>query len=712
MLPPPVATNQAERLDALDAFLHPDGVAIIGLIRGPRHSDESTIRSDNGRRWGKRWFLVHPKGGSIGNIPIYRSVREIGEKIELAVLSVGTRNVIPVMRDCVGAGIKNILIFTAGYSELGDEGAAAEAELREFIAEHGVHVIGPNTNTYSFEPMTPVDTQGGKVALITHSGHQGRILREYGEFGLPLSRWIAAGNEVDFEMADFIAYFARDPETAVIAAYAEGFHNGPALRGAFEAANRADKPVVLIKLGRTEGGRRQASSHTGHLTGADAVFDGLFEQHGVTRVDDLDDLAQVSNAFAKLPRGLVPNIVIYGVSGGSNALAMEVAEQHGIGVPPLDAQTQRSLHEILPAYLSVTNPVDNGATFLQHGSGDDRLRVLQLMAADPAADVLVVVISANLGRDARTLVADIERLRATHSRPVLIVYPSPIADEELLRHIVHLGLPLFRSLRGCMVALRAIKKYEAARRRFRSRRWPELATDECGIDESQRGQGTLSAHAARNLLARHGVPVVEEVLVHDRATAADVAARLGGRVVMKISSPHISHRSDLGLVAVDVPAAESGDMYDALVERAGAVRPDAAITGVEIQRLVPDGVELLVGIVQDATFGYALTLGAGGIYAETLRDVVSRPLPVDRGDIAEMVEKLTVYPILKGARGGPVIETDELVDVIERITNVVIRDGGSSIAEIEVNPLIATAAGIFGVDALVELRHPAPVGAP
>jgi len=373
-----VASSEAAGRADLEEFFHPKAVAIVGSVN--RNADPERLRRMHSERWGDRWYLVNSKGGSVGDIPVYEHVTDVPAAVTLAVVNVGTRLVAKVVEECGKHGVPYVLVFSAGFSEVGEEGAALEQEVGEVARRYGIRVFGPNTNTNAFEVLPePPTVRGGRIGLITQSGHQGRPLVQGAEFGVAFSRWIPTGNELDLEASDFIEYFAHDPSTSVIAGYFEGFKDPVKLRRALEAANEGQKPVVALKMGSTVAGTRMAISHTGHLAGSDAVIEGLFRQYGVVRVRDLDELLETAALFAKLPAGTGPNCGLYSISGGSGTLMAEVAESHGVPVPILSATTREALREIIPDYLTVSNPVDNGAQFLLSAPTEDRRRVFELI---------------------------------------------------------------------------------------------------------------------------------------------------------------------------------------------------------------------------------------------------------------------------------------------------------------------------------------------
>ena len=448
----------------LESFFHPNGTAIIGRIDGAATVTAAELHNRYDR-FGTRWYLVNPRGGTVaGDIPVYKSVADIPDAVELAVVNVAPP-IVPGIIDEIGAkGIKYALVFTSGFSEVGAEGAAIERDLGERAQRWGIRVFGPNTNTNAFEPMPHATGRDGKIGLLTQSGHNGRPLVQGSDFGVAFSRWVPTGNEVDLELADFLEYFAYDDDTQVIGAYVEGFKSAAQLRKALQAANDNGKPVVMLKIGETEAGSRMASSHTGHLTGSDAVVNGLFAQHGVTRVGDLDELLDTAALFSKFPADAGPNVCMYSISGGSGTLMMEQAEKHGISLPELTLETQKALHEIIPSYLTVSNPVDNGGTLVLSIPQETRLEILNLIAADPNVDVLVVGLTAPLGPMTEALANDVLKWSPTAPIPTIVTWNSYKIEEPAFSDVVASGVPTFRSFRNCFSALRAFYDYQAAGR--------------------------------------------------------------------------------------------------------------------------------------------------------------------------------------------------------------------------------------------------------
>jgi acyl-CoA synthetase (NDP forming) len=691
----------------LEEFFHPKAVALVGSVN--RNADPDRVRRTHAERWGESWYLVNAKGGQIGDIPVYEHVTDIPAEITLAVINVGTRLVSKVVEECGKHGVPYVLVFTAGFSEVGEKGAALEREVGEMAARYGIRVFGPNTNTNAFEVLPePTTRRGGRIGLVTQSGHQGRPLVQGTEFGIAFSRWVPTGNELDLEAADFIEYYAYDDDTQVIAGYFEGFKDPPMLRRALEAANAQGKPVVALKMGATTAGTRMASSHTGHLAGSDAVVDGLFRQYGVVRVGDLDELLETAALFAKVPAGTGPNCCLYSISGGSGTLMAEVAEASGVPVPILSQKTRDALREMIPDYLTVDNPVDNGAQFLVTNPVEDRKRVFDLIAADPNVDLIVIGLTGALGRLTDRFADDIVAFADEVSKPIVVTWNSLKTDEKGFRTLIDAGIPMFRSFRNCFGALRNFARYQEASGNFRSRKKmsTKLPAAAAAVLAEPASAGPLGADAARRLLDAFGIPLAGEGLAQTAAEARRVATGIGFPVVMKLASPDFPHKSDAGLVQLGVDSAgRAATVHGELMARAVKAKPKATIEGVQIQQQVAGGVEMIVGVTRDPVFGPAVLVGTGGVFAEVLKDVTVRPLPLDRRDAEEMVKSLRGYALLLGARGQPRADIKALVDVILAVARLA-SACGERLSELDLNPVVVLQRGAVAVDSLVVTAAP------
>ncbi len=686
--------NALRDLD-LDRFFHPSRVAVIG-------ASDAAGRPNTGvwRRlvtWatevGAEVVPVNPTRPTVDGQPSYPSIADVAGDIDLAVILVADAEA--ALRQAIERGVRFAVIFSAGFSEQGPDGEAAQARLAELVQGSDLRLLGPNTNLNAFESFRS-DLSGPKIALITQSGHQGRPIFQAQELGIGLSHWAPTGNEVDLEFADFVRYFSDQPDTGVIAAYIEGFKDGRTLALAAGHAARARVPVVCVKIGRTAQGRSMASSHTGKLTGADDVMSAALRQFGVTRVDGLDELLDTAQLFARNPappsgRGAV----VYSISGGTGAHMADLLGVAGVPMPTLSDATQAALHEHIPAYLRVSNPVDNGG----HPVGDERGRkLLDTLVGDPDVGLLICPITGAFPPMSDRLAQDLVDVAETTDKPVCVIWGSPVGTEHAYRDIL-LGsskVTVFRTFGNCARAVRAWMDWHEFLARPRQPAVPVRASAGAAIARPLLGPA-MTEHDAKAVLRAYGIGTTDEAVVRSAADAARAAERLGWPVVMKASSPEIAHKSDLGLVRLGITtAAGAKDTYRQLAEATGHDE-------VLVAEQVTDGVvETVVGLAHDDVFGPVVTVGVGGVLIEVLRDVAFRVPPFDRGEARRMVGELRGAALFDGVRGGPAADVRALVDVIMRVQRLGL-DLSGEIAELDINPLVLRrrGGGAVALDALV-----------
>lgn len=690
----PIAPPPAD----LSGFLNPRGIAVVGNI------ETSPISRQRLKDFGFPIVYVNPRGEQTQEIPVYRTLAEVPIPLDLVILRVGPQKSMETIEECGRLGIRNAVIFSNGFSEIGGEGIEVERRLGAVAAQAGVRVIGPNTPDNLFERHPPLFTTTTRlIGLLTQSGASGRAIVQGVSVGAGFSRWISTGNEVDVEVADVIDYYARDDRTSAIAGYVEGFRSAAKLRRALHAANEHDKPLVLLKIGATEGGARMAASHTGHMVGADDILNGLLRQHGVTRVRDLDELLETANLMAKMPRGTGNRCAFYSSSGGSGAIAAENAGLFGVPMPLLELATREKLARMLPPLLPIANPVDNGGQFITKSDQKVRFEVLDTILADPNIDILIIGIpgAPDAIADAlyRTVCTDIRDYAPRAQKPVVAIWNSFMTGSDVYTEVVKSGVPLFRSFRACMQAMKALGDYSAARKTFRRR--PSLRRALTPMQQQALAKpGALSLADANRLLAEAGLTQVRERIVTTAVDAEKTAGEFGFPVAMKIASVDFPHKSDVGLVKLGV-ADEAGARatFDALVARAKQVNAEARVDGVLVQEQVAGGIEMILGLVNDPLYGPTLTIGMGGIFTEVAKDVAVCPLPVDAGDVRAMIASLRMAPLLAGARGMKPASMDSLVDAALAVASLG-ESAGAALAELDINPLIVRSDRVVAVDAL------------
>ncbi|MEU7718327.1 acetate--CoA ligase family protein [Streptomyces tibetensis] len=689
----------------LDRFFRPRSVAVIGAsdTEGRPNTGITRQLADWAERVGARLYPVHPSRPAVFGIPCSPSVAGLPEQVDLAVVLVG--DPLPVIEELAEAKARFAVVFASGFAETGPEGEAAQRRLAAVVEQSGMRLLGPNTNLNAFERFRD-DLQGPAIALITQSGHQGRPVFALQELGIRLSHWAPTGNEADLDSADFLSYFAEQPEVGAIACYLEGLKDGRSFLLAADRAARRGVPVVAVKVGRTETGARTAASHTGKLTGADAVVDAALRQYGVIRVDGLDELQDTAALLARARPPRADGVVVYSISGGTGAHVADLATEAGLSLPVLSAAKQAELHQWIPAYLSVANPVDNGG----HPVGDERGRkIIDAILDDPEVGVLICPVTGPFPPLSDRLVRDLVDAAERTDKLVCVVWGSPVGTEPAYREVL-LGssrVATFRTVGNCLTAVRAHLAHHRFTTAYRSPFDEAPRTPSPSYRKAQalmQPGRQLSEHAAKQLLRAYGIRVPREQLVTSAAAAVRAAGLVGYPVVMKASGARIAHKTELGLVKVGLTSASQ--VRDAYRELTDIARyEDVALDGVLVCQMVEQGVEMVVGVAPDDLFGPTVTVGLGGVLVEVLRDTAVGVPPFGEEQARDMLAGLRGRPLLDGVRGRPPADLDALVEVVLRVQRMAL-ELGDRLAELEINPLMVLpqGQGAVALDALAVCR--------
>nr|WP_303647616.1 acetate--CoA ligase family protein [Haloarchaeobius amylolyticus] len=552
----------------------------------------------------------------------------------------------------------------------------------------------------------------GDIALLCQSGNLAIALfmEAMGVPGRGFSHYVGVGNESDLRFDEYLPFYAADDGTNAITLYVEGMSDGRAfLQRAREVT--PDTPIVALKGGRSAVGKESTSSHTGSMAGDAAVADAVFEQAGVVSVERSDELLPTARALGSLPAADGENVAILADGGGHATLAADALAEQGLSVPDLTAETQERLREVLPDAASVVNPVDVA------GGTDDDPSVFYdcaaAIAADPNVDALLlsglfggygIRFSASLADPELDAAHDIAGLAAEHDLPVVVQSAYESAEPEAHAVLREQGIPVLESLEVATRSLGALATYgdHCARADRKSDfRLEPGAADDTTLDEVVDGDGDLSEHAAREALSRHDVPLSPSELATSADEATTAADRFEGPVAMKVVSPDIVHKSDVGGVALDVTDDPAGTYRD-LVAAAHDHDPDATVEGVLVSPMRETGVELVVGVVEDEQFGHVAMVGVGGVFVEVLEDVAFRALPLTRADARDMLADLDAQELLDGARGTEPVDREALVDLLVAVSGFV--EANPRVTELDLNPARASGSDVEALDAAMTVR--------
>ncbi len=691
---------------SLAPFLAPRSVAVIGASRDPSKVGGSVLANLKSAGFAGRVIPVNPSAATVQGLPAVSSVSALEDAVDLAVIAVPAVDVLPTLKECVAKGVRGAVVISAGFREIGGEGQAREAELRAWLRDQPIRVLGPNCLGWirpghklnvTFAPGMP---RPGSVAFISHSGALAVAILDWSrERPMGFSLFASLGNQADLAETDVLAAIAEDPETQVIVTYLEGVADG---RRFFETlrALTPTKPVVVLKAGRSVEAARAVTSHTGALAGSDRAFDAAVKQAGAVRVHSVEALFDLAHALERqpLPKGRRLAVVTNG--GGLGIVATDAAQDAGLVVPSLGPDVEARLRAALPPTASVANPVD----LVGDADAARFHNALHAFGGTPVVDATLVLLTAQAATDSATVARAIASATRGWTIPVIAAFvggprvaPGATALEEA-------GIPSYPFPERAVAALGGMTRVSEARRE----RPAEAAT--VSPDVARRHLHALrEAHSERlglldlqPALAAYGIRVAQARLATTAEDAAAAAAQIGFPIALKIVSPDITHKTDVGGVRLGLAsAAEVAEAARSMLDRARRERPQAHITGVLLQPMVPRSRELLLGVVRDAQFGPMVVVGFGGIYVEVLNDTSARLAPVTPAEARQMLEELRMAPVLRGVRGEPAVNLPALAETINRFSRLAVDL--SDLAEIELNPLMVGPEGVVAVDARATL---------
>jgi acetate---CoA ligase (ADP-forming) len=713
-----VATQVGLKHDAVPAppvtaLLRPRAIALVGV--SPRGGAGARILQSNARfGFAVPAWPVNPNHREIAGHRCYASLKELPGIPDSVVVSVPAEAVLDVIGEAAAAGIRGAFVISEGFADAAtDAGRALQERLVALARAADMALAGPNcmgitSLHYGFAATmadVPAQAVSGGISLVSQSGG---LLNSFAELtanrGIGVNYLVSSGNEAGLEMADYIAYLADDPATRVIACIMEGAKDGRRFRAAVEAAARK-KPMVVLKLGRSEFGQRATLAHTGTLAGRHDAFVALFRQNGLALVNSIDALVETAALFdlAPLPQG--NRVVMMTVSGGATSLIGDLGDAAGINFPPIRESTNRRLQRILGVERAFGNPLDTVGLPRLRRDGNITA-VLQALLEDDGIDLVGLVLGMRAdGWDSHQDLVDRLAAAARAARkPVLLV---SFMSNSLTRHWRgHAGvsaLPLLEDLERGLEAIRHLVDYAAFRRRIVHDRPPASVPAVADTAPIPAGR-TLTEVESKQILARAGLPVTRELLARSPDEAVRIAAEIGGPVALKIQSPDIPHKSDIGGVHLGATtAAEVATAARQILENARRNYPQAVIDGILVQEMVTDGVEFILGMTYDQQFGPLIVCGAGGVTVEVFKDTAALLPPFQRHDVAAALGDLKVARLLAGFRGAPPRDLDALADCCERFADFVVATDGR-FAAIDLNPVFVCARGV-GVriaDALME----------
>ncbi len=697
----------------LSALLSPASVAVIGASPDLSGLRGRTLKVMLRHPYRGRIYPVSRSHASVQGLQAYPSIDKVPERVDLAVLIVPARFVPDELERCGRAGVRAALILASGFAEDGNEaGAALQGRVAESAQRYDMAVCGPNAEGFAnlatglcatFSPVLEETGEypQGRIAVVSQSGGVGFSFLDRGRpKGLAFSHVVSTGNEACLESFDIVEHLLDEGSAEVFVVFLESIRNARTFRRVAEKALAAGKPIVVAKIGESESGRRAAASHTAALAGAGASYRAMFRRYGVIEGADTDEILDIAAAFAcfgaRLPRGR--RVGIGTASGGAGGWMADACAAAGLQVPELEREARARIDAHLPSYGTSQNPVDGTAQAIRTIGYCELARLVSL---SERVDAVIAVVTARSAEVFRRERESLGRLARETRKPILMwSYTVPAA--ETARIVAEAGFPLCTDMRNCARALAALAEYAEVKERFVL---PSVSSASSGMNSiSARLESAgpvLCEYEAAPLLAAYGVPFVESRLVASAQEAVAAAAALGRPVALKVQSPQIPHKTEAGAVALGVQGAEAiTRAYEEVLAAARRHVPVAEIRGVLVQAMAPPGVEMLLGIHRDATFGPMLTVALGGIYVEALHDAALAPVPVSREDAGRLLASLRGKALLESA------DAEALVGLMVALSQFG-ADHGERIAELDLNPVIVHPAGrgASAVDALIVTRQ-------
>ncbi len=713
----------------LTPLFRPKSVALIGASSDTKKYGYWTAKSliDN-KFTGDLYLISRTAAGDILGHKPYASISDVPGPVDLAIVGISPKYILPVIQECADKGVKAVIIVATGFGETGPEGKALEKEILDIARKAGMRIMGPNCMGMFSAPVSLnasiIDLDKGNMGLVLQSGNFGIDINFNAKArGLGYSGWATIGNQIDLRFADFVEYLGQDEATRVVMMYMEGLrvsseHDG---RSFLEKARLTtlEKPVAAIKIGRSEAGARAAVSHTGSLAGSEKVFDAALNQAGVIRVDSPNELLDVGEAFSRCKKPKGNRIAILTDGGGHGVMATDTAERFGLDAFVLSEVTQQKIRAILKPHCPIKNPVDLAGTPEADMWVFDRCA--EVLLADPEVDGLVIVGLyggyCDLSEEFRQLEMDVAKSlveRAAQSdKPVVMHSIYQAQWPESLSYIKEKGFPVYGSIDAAMRAMGALVGFNARQEKIREELAaapPALPADrkpkvQALVDQVRsQGRVNLVETEAREVLRAYGFNLPR----HELASSADEAARLfadigAAKVVMKIVSPEILHKTDAGGVILNVDSeAKARDAYNTLIANAKQYDAKGNIFGVMLTPMLSGGVECIIGSSYDATFGPTIMFGLGGIFVEVLKDVSFRVAPVNAPEAGRMIREIKGYPLLEGVRGKKGVNVAALTEAVTKLSYMVTEL--TDVAEVDLNPVFATEQGIDLVDARIVLH--------
>ena len=695
----------------IPALFNPQTVAVIGASASPGKVGYSVVANMLDAGFQGALIPVNPARDEILGLPTVKTIEDLPEGLDLAVIVLPVAGVVPAMEALARRKVRAAIVITAGFKEVGGDGAALERRLIEICEANDIAMVGPNclglisTGGKVNASFAAGNALTGSIACFSQSGALCTAILDWAQGeNVGFSKFVSLGNKAVINAADMLDSLSDDPETSVIVGYLENVEDGPHFMKKAPEVTRK-KPVIIIKSGTTAAGAKAASSHTGAIAGDDAAYTAAFRKTGVVRAETMAELFDYAQAFSTQPLPKGPGLAIITNSGGPGAMAADATEKSRLEVAQVTPETAAKLKAVLPAFASVANPID----IIGDAPAERYRKTLEIVAADPNVHIVLVLLSPTASAEIDATAQAVIDVAKTCDKPFFVNFMGGLrikTGQVLLREA---GIPFsvyLEPLISCAEAMYGHYLWTHAA----PAAYPDVARNQAAArkviaEARSTGATEIVEFQAQSVLSAYGLPTPKTALATTAEEAAAAAAKIGFPVVLKIASPQISHKSDVGGVKVGLAgAAEVAAAFTAITAQAARMRPDAKIAGCLVQEMAPKGCkELIIGFKRDPRFGPLLMFGLGGIYVEILKDISFRLAPVTREEARAMIGEIKSYKLLAGARGEKPVNLQALEDILVAMSQMAMDF--PEIVEADFNPVLVNAEKAIVADVRLALSE-------
>jgi acetyltransferase len=702
----------------IESIMSPRSIAVVGATNRPGSVGLAVFRNILNAGFEGVLYPVNLKAKSVQSVKAYPALMDIPDEVDLAVIIVPAETVCSVMGEAGKKGVKGAIVISAGFREIGGRGVELENCLKEAVRKYDIRLVGPNClgvinnnqkvrMNASFATKMP---KAGNIAFISQSGALCTAVLDYAEGrNIGFSKFVSFGNKTDVNETDLLRYLKDDPDTDVILMYLEDITNGREfLETAREITWEAHKPMLAIKSGRSAEGARAAASHTGSLAGSDSAYDALFYQSGILRVEGVDELFNRAIAFAKQPIPKGNRIAIVTNAGGPGIMATDAAVRHNLKIATLSEKTKQKLKKVLPPTANIQNPVDviGDATHERYEAA------IRYILMDENVDGAIVILSPQAMTDVLETAEIVPHVAEGIDKPVLCSFMGIVDVSEGVQYLEKHNIPNYAFPEAAVRSMASMAFYGkllSLDRREVRRVTADRDTASAIIKKKLTGRDRyyMSEKEANEILQCYGFPVLKSVLLKDLSEVDEAAEGFAFPVAMKICSPDIVHKFDVGGVRLKIKTKdEARTAFEEIIENVKKLKPSVKIDGVIIERMAKRGVEVILGAVREPKFGPICMFGLGGTFVEAMKDVTFRLAPMWEISAEIMIQTIKAYSILKGVRGSPPCDIDAIKDCVLRLSQMVTEH--PEIAELDINPLIVypQGEGCVVADSRILLQNP------